>query len=72
MVNSSGFQENLNLLHWKTNLYEESFRQVNQSCCKEPTDVADQVMMVLDQVSKTKGAKNDKGPSKCLLMISST
>ena len=42
-------EDHLNLLHWKTNLYEE------------PSDVADEVMLVLDQVAKVKGAKNDKG-----------
>eukprot|EP00434_Breviolum_minutum_P017931 symbB.v1.2.015814.t2/scaffold1192.1/size132829/5 len=42
-------EDHLNLLHWKTNLYEE------------PSDVADQVMLVLDQVAKVKGVKNDKG-----------
>ena len=39
----------LHLLYWKTTLYEE------------PTDPADQVMLVLDQVSKVTGAKNENG-----------
>lgn len=28
---------------------------------EEPSDVADQVMLLLDQVTKVKGAKNEKG-----------
>ena len=39
----------LHLLYWKTTLYEE------------PTDPVDQVMLVLDQVSKVTGAKNEHG-----------
>lgn len=34
---------------------------VQMTLCQEPTKVADQVMLVLDQVAKVKGAKNDKG-----------
>ena len=45
----SAMDQQLHLLYWKTTLYEE------------PTDPADQVMLVLDQVSKVTGAKNENG-----------